>query len=228
MNRLSHKPIVLTAAETDQLASVIEGKVKRLPVGWFQAGTDGREIELNVSDTYLRWRYLGDQTWTNLIPLSALAGPPGQDGQDGQPGTDGREVEFSYNAENLLWRYVGDQDWQILFDFSQFLTEADIPSIELPSIELPSIELPSQEIIIEPNHIVVTDSDNNITSVLLDSEEVPEIGRQIIIEKDLVEKKYTISLDETKVDHNNLLNWEEDRHRKMNFDENIKAYLIEN
>ncbi len=96
------------------------------------------------------------------------------------------------------------------------------------SIELPSIELPSKEIIIEPNHIVVTDEDNNIISVLLDTEEKPEIGRQINIEKDLVEKKYTISLDETKVDHNNLLNWEAERHRHMVYDNDLKAYKINN
>ena len=37
----------------------------------------------------------------------------------------------------------------------------------------------------------------------------------------------TVVFDETKVNHNNLLNYEEDRHRKMNYNESIKSYIIE-
>ena len=46
------------------------------------------------------------------------------------------------------------------------------------------------------------------------------------IEKDYIEKKIVISVDETKIDHNNLLNWEADRHRKMNYSEVLKSYVI--
>ena len=41
-------------------------------------GTDGREIELKASDTHIQWRYVGDETWTNLVDLSTLKGANGK------------------------------------------------------------------------------------------------------------------------------------------------------
>jgi len=81
--------------------------------------------------------------------------------------------------------------------------------MELPSAELPSQELPSQEI-----YTFETDTGNN-----------DEKPIEIVFSQE--ENTQTIVFDETKVNHNNLLNFEDDRHRKMNFDENIKAYLID-
>lgn len=46
-------------------------------------GVDGREVQFDVSATHIRWRYVGDASWTNLIALSALRG------QDGDPGANG-------------------------------------------------------------------------------------------------------------------------------------------
>lgn len=81
--------------------------------------------------------------------------------------------------------------------------EMELPSTELPSEELPSIEIYSFK----------TDVGEN--------EEKPI---EIVFSEQ--ENTQTIVFDETKVNHNNLENYEADRHRKMNFDENIKAYLI--
>lgn len=41
-------------------------------------GTNGREIELNVTADTIDWRYKGDTTWTTLLPLSTVAGQNGK------------------------------------------------------------------------------------------------------------------------------------------------------
>ena len=52
-------------------------------------GEDGREVELSIqSDSnsgagYMAWRYVGDPTWTFLIDMEDLRGPPGADGGGG-------------------------------------------------------------------------------------------------------------------------------------------------
>ena len=43
-------------------------------------GDDGPAIELQVTATKIQWRVVGDATWTDLITLSALQGPSGQQG----------------------------------------------------------------------------------------------------------------------------------------------------
>ena len=44
---------------------------------------DGREIELNKSDTHIQWRYVGDEYWSDLISLSEITGSQGEKGVDG-------------------------------------------------------------------------------------------------------------------------------------------------
>lgn len=68
-------------------------------------GTDGREIELSKSDTHIRWRYLGDDDWENLVAISELVGAVGA------PGADGREVELQKSSTYVQWRYEGDASW---------------------------------------------------------------------------------------------------------------------
>lgn len=45
-----------------------------------ESGQDGREIELQKSDTAIQWRYAGEQEWTDLVQLSEIKGDPGDDG----------------------------------------------------------------------------------------------------------------------------------------------------
>lgn len=45
-----------------------------------ESGQDGREIELQKSDTAIQWRYVGDQEWTDLVQLSEIKGDPGNTG----------------------------------------------------------------------------------------------------------------------------------------------------
>jgi len=86
-------------------------------------GQDGREVELKRSETHLAWRYVGDESLTDLLPLADIKGADGingkdgapgkngRDGKDGADGKDGREVELRADAEWIQWRYVGDDAW---------------------------------------------------------------------------------------------------------------------
>ena len=46
------------------------------------AGADGREVELQKSATHVQWRYVGDPTWIDLVPLTDITGPAGAGGAD--------------------------------------------------------------------------------------------------------------------------------------------------
>lgn len=46
-------------------------------------GDDGREVELDINDNYIRWRYVGEVSWRNLLNLENLKGSDGIDGLDG-------------------------------------------------------------------------------------------------------------------------------------------------
>ena len=68
-----------------------------------QDGADGRNIELRSGPTHLEWRYQGDPTWTNLVPLADITGPAGEDGAQGPQGDQGDP------ATNLVESVNGQQ-----------------------------------------------------------------------------------------------------------------------
>lgn len=78
------------------------------------------------------------------------------------------------------------------------------------------------------------DPENKEKIVILDKEEgaptyIDLVGDEkevINIEKDFSKGEIKIDFDETKVDHNNLHNYETDRHRKMNYNDQLKSYII--
>jgi len=74
--------------------------------------------------------------------------------------------------------------------------------------------------------IILEETQGKPTFIDVEGEEVEGVGKPIIVEKDYENKKITIKLDESKVDHNKLLNYEEDRHREMNYSDVLKSYLI--
>lgn len=92
-------------------------------------GIDGREAEIQSSGTYIQWRYVGDSTWIDLVPLSSL---------EGEDGADGREVTLRSDGVYIQWQYVGDSTWTNLVPLSDLKGEAgttswngltDVPSI---------------------------------------------------------------------------------------------------
>ncbi len=75
----------------------------------FKQGDAGRKIELGVSETAIKWRYvaIGDEPdfeWTDLIKLSELTGE------------DGREIIISSNETHILWKYEGDEEYNELLE----------------------------------------------------------------------------------------------------------------
>ena len=44
-------------------------------------GDNGKEIELRNNNTYIQWRYIGDENWYNLIEVSSLRGVDGENGK---------------------------------------------------------------------------------------------------------------------------------------------------
>lgn len=71
-------------------------------------GNDGRALEIDVTETHIRWRYVGDGTWTNLIALDALAGADGTDGDKGDKGDPGDGGLSAYQIA-LANGFVGDE-----------------------------------------------------------------------------------------------------------------------
>lgn len=79
---------------------------------WWHVNTDGLQP---WSSTYpqtattatwnpcLRWRYVGDSTYTNIICTL-----------DDVRGTDARAVEFSTSDDYILWRFAGSSSWTTL------------------------------------------------------------------------------------------------------------------
>ena len=56
-------------------------------------GKDGREIQIQNNGTAIQWRYVGDESWTDLVQLSEItgsAGPQGEQGPKGETGSQGQ------------------------------------------------------------------------------------------------------------------------------------------
>ena len=92
-------------------------------------GTDGKEIQLGVdpSQEFIRYRYVGTETWYALVYLNNLKG------DKGDPGEDGKEVEVQVSGTDLQWKLDGG-NWQTLFDLIS-LKGADGESVILRNHE---------------------------------------------------------------------------------------------
>lgn len=79
---------------------------------WFETGvgSDGRQVNLRVSDGYIQWQYAGDSAWVNLIAVSSLKG---------DAGTNGSSVELRVTAQHIQWRLVGASTWNDLVTIAQ-------------------------------------------------------------------------------------------------------------
>lgn len=77
-------------------------------------GKDGRQIEVSVAAGNIVWRYSGDTTWQNLVPLADLKGQDGAQGlpgTNGAPGADGREIKLRTTGTHIQWAYAGTETW---------------------------------------------------------------------------------------------------------------------
>jgi hypothetical protein len=78
-----------------------------------EKGADGREIEIQKTETAIQWRYEGDENWTDLVALSTLKG------EKGDAGTDGKTVEIALNEGNIQWRYTDQSnEWQTIISIT--------------------------------------------------------------------------------------------------------------
>ena len=63
-------------------------------------GNDGREVEIQKGNGYIQWRYVGDSAWINIVSLSEITGPKGQDGLNGKDGQRGLQGIPGQNGIN--------------------------------------------------------------------------------------------------------------------------------
>jgi len=61
-------------------------------------GIQGKEIEIQKSETHIQWKYTGDVTWNDLIALSELKGEQGIQGEAGQDGINGTDGKSAYQS----------------------------------------------------------------------------------------------------------------------------------
>ncbi len=70
------------------------------------------EIELQIEDDRLYWRYDDEVAWTKLIDFNDFHG------EDGSDGRDAKDIEFRVIDDALVWRYQHEQTWQHLYDLT--------------------------------------------------------------------------------------------------------------
>lgn len=74
--------------------------IDELKAGGGASGKDGREVELQNNGTAIQWRYVGDESWTDLVQLSDLKGKGIPEG-----GTTGQVLTKNSNSD-------GDASWK--------------------------------------------------------------------------------------------------------------------
>ena len=67
-------------------------------------------IEFQTTLTHIQWRYTGEETWKDLIPISELKG---------DTGIDAKNIELRSNTTHIQWNYVGEDNWTDLVSLSE-------------------------------------------------------------------------------------------------------------
>ena len=70
-------------------------------------GADGKEVQLQVADGYIQWKYDADSDWQNLIAVSALQGMKGDKGDQGEKGEKGDNGDTPTIGANGNWWISG-------------------------------------------------------------------------------------------------------------------------
>lgn len=71
-------------------------------------GDAGDAVEFQVSSTHIQWRYVGAASWTDLIALSELEGPAGEQGPPGQDLVIRGTVAAEIDLDDITSPDVGD------------------------------------------------------------------------------------------------------------------------
>lgn len=82
-----------------------------------QPGENGKQVEIQNQDGWIKWNYVGDQQSYNLISVADLTG------------NDGRDVRIRVSNGIIQWQNVGDANWQTLIpvaDITPPVTKIDI------------------------------------------------------------------------------------------------------
>lgn len=85
-------------------------------------GADGREVEFQETATHLQWRYVGSETWIDLVSIETLRGP------------NGRNPEFQRSATHIQWRLEGDAEWIDLVPLADLMPQNAVTSTDISSI----------------------------------------------------------------------------------------------
>ena len=62
-------------------------------------GRDGREVEFLKENGFIKWRYIGETTWIDLMPISDLGV------------SDGKNLEFNWSGTRLGVRVEGNTNY---------------------------------------------------------------------------------------------------------------------
>ena len=86
-----------------------------------EQGVNGKQVEFNVSDTHIQWRYVGDSTWNNLVELEDLEG------------TDTSYVSYTINYEyGCIPTIVGQfSNYKINQEIKSYEWITDMPSLDV-------------------------------------------------------------------------------------------------
>lgn len=109
LNNIANKKIDDITLSNNVLTLLANSKTIKtitLPTSTTGGGTDAKEIELQKTDTYIQWRYVGDTDWTNLVALSDLRGADGDTGLSAYELAQ-QETGFAGTVEQWLNSLVG-------------------------------------------------------------------------------------------------------------------------
>jgi len=74
-------------------------------------GPPGKRVELENDGTHIRWRYVGEDEWVNLVSVDSITGVDGINGET---------PEFRVNENVLQYKFVtkSPTEWVELFKFT--------------------------------------------------------------------------------------------------------------
>ena len=112
------------------LLAIVEQRIKETMAGnGLAKGNDGRNPELRSNATHVQWRLVGDTTWIDLFPLSAITPEDGDDGVTPifrMGGTGDRTLQVSYPPAT---------NWSDLYTFPEGGGTVDVTNISNAEIQ---------------------------------------------------------------------------------------------